>query len=129
MSLTAKEILDANDRGELEMVTVPEWGGDVFLRVMSGCDRDSYEASQIKMVGKQLTMDLANKRANLIVRCVCDDKGTRLFSDAQAAGIASKNAQVLDRIYRVALRINALEDDAVEEAAKNFVSDQSDDGG
>ncbi len=42
MSLTAEQILAADDMG-LKKVTVPEWGGDVFIRVMSVGERDEYE--------------------------------------------------------------------------------------
>ena len=46
MTLTKDQILEANDL-QSESVTVPEWGGDVLVRTMTGADRDAFEASMI----------------------------------------------------------------------------------
>jgi hypothetical protein len=42
MTLTAQEILAADDLG-LKKVHVKEWGGDIYIRVMSVGERDTYE--------------------------------------------------------------------------------------
>jgi hypothetical protein len=41
-TLTAEQILAADDSGALR-VEVPEWSGEVYVRVMSVGERDSYE--------------------------------------------------------------------------------------
>ena len=42
MALTADQILAADDMG-LKEVNVPEWGGSVYIRVMTVGERDEYE--------------------------------------------------------------------------------------
>ena len=42
MALTKDQILAADDMGMLKLA-VPEWGGDVYIRVMSVGERDASE--------------------------------------------------------------------------------------
>ena len=43
MLLTKDAILQAQD-SKLEKLEVPEWGGHVFIKSMSGTERDNFEA-------------------------------------------------------------------------------------
>ena len=45
--LTKDEILRADDL-RLERVEVPEWGGEVVLRTMTGTERDAFEAELVE---------------------------------------------------------------------------------
>ena len=121
MTLTADQILDAND-STTEIVTVPEWGGDVRVRTLTGKERDSFEASIVN--GK--TVNMVNVRAKLVARTACDDSGKRLFSDAQIELLGDRSAKALDRVFTVAQRLNGLTQQDVEELAKNSGAGQSD---
>jgi hypothetical protein len=131
MSLSAEEILAAQDRGELTKASVPEWGkdGHVYIGVMTGGERDSYEGSQVRQVGKTVQVNLNNRRAELLVRCLCDKDGKRLFRPNQVTMLALKNSLVLDRLHKVALRVNAIEDEDVKDLEKNLPSEPSADAG
>lgn len=115
MALTREQIEQANDR-VLECVSVPEWGGDVYVRNFGGEERDAWEASIIGKDGKILRQ---NFRANLLVRCLCDEAGNLLFGLADVAALSKKSAVVLDRLYDVANRINACTSEAVEDEKKD----------
>ena len=114
MALSKEQILAADDMG-LKEVEVPEWGGSVFLRVMTVGERDSYENDW--MVNKSRGVE--NFRSKFLQRVLCDEKGNLLFTDAEINLLASKSARVITRIWDAAMKHNALTDDDVEELAKN----------
>lgn len=114
MALTAQEILAADDLGLLK-VHVKEWNGDVFIRVMTVGELDAY---QKEWVGKK-EVGVDNFRAKFLARCLCDEKGQRLFSDEQIEQLAAKSAKVVGRLFDKAAAHNAITEKDVEELAKN----------
>lgn len=114
MPLTKDEILAANDMGLLE-VDVPEWGGTVFVRVMTVGERDSYENEW--MINKNKGVE--NFRSKFLQRVLCDEKGELLFTAAEVDKLAKKSARVITRVWESAMKHNALTDGDVEELAKN----------
>ena len=115
MTLGKEAILSANDR-TVEVVAVPEWGGDVTVKTMSGTERDAFEQSIVQGKDK---MDLANVRARLCVRCIVGDDGERVFGDGDAIALGAKSAAALDRVFGAAQKLNGLSADDVEELAGN----------
>lgn len=114
--LLNKEAIAAAQDLTSEVVSVPEWGGEVRVRVMSGTDRDSLSASMRDGAGN---VDLMKYRARLLVRCIVDDGGTPLFTDADLDMLNAKSSLALDRVFAVADRINGVKPDAVDAAEKN----------
>ena len=114
---TADEILNYDDTLKREKVDVPEWETELFVKVMSGAERDRWELSTTALLK---TPNLANIRASLCVMTICDEKGKRLFTDEQINALGEKSAVVLDRIFDIARRINRLNDDDIEELEKNL---------
>ena len=101
-----------------ETVAVPEWGGDVSIRTMTGAERDGWEAS-LSPVGAGAGPNLANLRARLLVKCIVDEQGKRIFDDGDADALGAKSAAAVERLFSVAQRLNGLSPRAVEDAAKN----------
>jgi len=114
MALSKEQILSADDLGLLE-VQVPEWGGSVFIRVMTVGERDAYENDWVVNKGKGVD----DFRTKFLARCICDASGTRLFSDAEIPVLSKKSAKVMSRLWQKAMEHNALSDKDVEELAKN----------
>lgn len=120
MTVLSKDaILQAPDM-PVETVSVPEWGGQVCVRTMSGTDRDAFEASLIGQQNGQQNAQhqLQNVRARLVALTVCDKSGARLFSDADIPALGTKSAKALDRVFAVAQRLNGIGQQEVD-AAKN----------
>ena len=111
MNILTKEAILAADDLPREIVPVPEWGGDVYVRTMNGTDRDAFEASLIGKEGR-----LENVRARLVSLAVCDESGSRLFGDADVAALGAKSAKALDRVFAVAQRLNGIGAEQVEQA-------------
>jgi len=112
--LNKEQILAVHDL-VTESVEVPEWLGCVLVRALNGTDRDAFEQSIID--GKKT--NLKNIRARLCALCMVDDDGKRLFSDADVNALGQKSASALDRVFRVAQKLNGLSPDDVKELEKN----------
>jgi len=107
-------ILQAEDLHR-EEVHVPEWGGSVMIGTMTGAQRDAWEQS-LAAGGK---VNITNVRARLVSYCAIDEHGNRMFTDADAELLGGKSAPALERCARVAMRLNALTETALEEARGN----------
>lgn len=124
MLLTKNQILDADDIKK-ELVNVPEWGGEVLVRMLTGAQRDAFEDSMIKNRGKSKEVNLVNIRARLAALCIVDESGTRLFNDTEIVNLGNKSAIALDRVFVAAQRLCGLTKEDVAELAKNLESGPS----
>lgn len=123
--LSAAQIEAADDRKH-EDVHVPEWDGTVRVRGLSGEDRDAYEAEFVDAKGKPAAQRLRNIRAKLLVKCLVDEDGNRLFADNQAKALGAKNGAVVDRLFDVARRLSGIGQDAVAEGKDDSDSEAND---
>jgi hypothetical protein len=115
LMLTREQILALDDL-KREEVKVPEWGGTVFVAMMSGAARDEWELSLLNDKGKA---NLTDARAKLAAACVVDEKGKRLFSTGDIAALSQRSSVALDRIVNAARRLNRLGEREFEEALGN----------
>ena len=116
-----KEILEIDDI-VFEEVDVPEWGGIVLVRSLSGAERDAYELSIVVITGKKTSLDMKNMRARLVSMSIIDGEKTRkrVFSDRDVTKLGNKSGKALDRVYSVCNRISGLEPDSMKEALENL---------
>jgi hypothetical protein len=98
-------------------VEVPEWGVTVYVKTMSSRDRDSFEQENADARDKGLS--LPNFRARFLVRVLVDEKGVRIFGDADADALGEKDGTVLGRLFDATVEHNALDNASVEKMAKN----------
>lgn len=112
--LTADQILAANDLGNrLQTVSVPEWGGDVCIRVMTAGERDAHELEWMQNKDR----GVSDFRSKLLVRVLADAEGKRLFTDQQIAALREKSAAVVNRLWMLAMKVNALTQEDVDSLA------------
>ena len=126
MSLTKDDILKAQDL-KTEIVPVPEWGGEVTVKGMTGAERDKFEGSIVQTRGKDQTLNMANIRAKLASMTICDEQGKRLFTEADVQQLSAKSAQALQRIFAVAQRLSGIGEDDVKELAEGLQENPFDD--
>jgi hypothetical protein len=119
--LTRDDILKTNDL-PIEAVDVPEWGGTVYVRTISGRERDDFEESMLTGKGKNRQVNTRNIRAKLCALCLCDVNGVPLFGNEDVDALGQKSAAALDRLFTVATRLNGISKEDVEELAKNSPS-------
>lgn len=124
--LTRDEILKADDIQFFD-VPVPEWGGTVRIRGLSGFERDDFEASVIDQRGRKTRIKLSNLRAKLVALSVVNGNGERLFSEKDVRVLGQKSAAALQRVFEAAQRLSGISDEDVEELTQNLESGQGDD--
>ncbi|MFS8534357.1 MAG: hypothetical protein FWJ65_04295 [Limnochordales bacterium] len=123
--LSRDDIIKIDDR-KYEEVPVPEWGGTVRVRSLTGRERDQFEQSLVDKRTGRLSR-LANARARLVALCLVDEQGNRLFSTDEAALLGQKSAAALERVFEVARRLCGMSDDDLAELVEDF--DVTPDGG
>lgn len=123
--LTRDQILQADDR-ITEEVAVPEWGGKVLVRSLSGTERDAFEDAIIEGKGKNRQVNMRNLRAKLVAMAVVGADGLPIFTRADVEALGSKNAAPLDRIFERAQILSGLRDEDVDELVGNSNGDPSD---
>lgn len=113
--LTKEQILKAEDVKRIK-IEVPEWGGEIYISMMTGTARDEFETGVLE---HQKNGKVGNARARLAAATITDENGTPLFSHEDIEELGKKSAKVLDRIVNEAQKLNKLTASDLEEAEKN----------
>lgn len=130
--LSRDEILAARDH-TIEEVNVPEWGGIVYVRGVSGVQRDKFEllSHQARQAGKKMGIE-ADPRGllvKLVIASICDENGELVFTEQDAEALNEKSALALQRVYSVALRLSSFSEQDIKALAGNLASDRSENSG
>lgn len=124
-----KKVLTRDDllkKDTLEIVEVDLGDAIVFVRQMTGHERDGFEQSLLTKKkdnkGNVIAIEQATEdfRAKLAVQTVCDEKGDLLFKRDDYLRLSMNiSAAKLEKIIEVAQRINAIGEKDKEELVKN----------
>lgn len=117
MALTKDDIAAARDVTP-EPYEVPEWGGEVYLRPLTGADR---AAAGARSKGASDSADkLSALNAWFLSKALCDESGRMLFADEKEAAILlTKNGAVIERIVKEVLRRNRMTQESADELGKD----------
>jgi hypothetical protein len=107
MALSKAKILAAKDVKLSDAVPVPEWGGDVYIRTISGTERDKFEEAYSEQKMKAF-------RIRFLVMTLSDESGERLFADSDMDALGNKSSVVINRLFDKAWQHNAFTDEAVD---------------
>lgn len=107
--LSRGDILAAPDRPERD-VEMPEWGGTVRLRTLSGREVEEWQTEVLATgpKGKRRT-DVRGATAKLLVRCIVGEDGKPLFTEADVTALGEKCCAALQRLLNTALAMNGLD--------------------
>lgn len=115
-----------------EPVEVPEWGETVYVKAMTGLQKEKYVESIRKVTGagkkQKVEMVLQQSGARLVVQTCCDADGVLLFTPADVAWLSEKSAVALQRVIDAASRLNGLNDEAEDDAKNDSASATATDG-
>jgi len=118
LPLTREVILGIRD-SRMELVEIPEWQGDMYIRSLTAAERDAWEASIVSIDDQgNRQSNMANLRARLVVRTACLVDGSPLFMESDAEILGSKSAAAVDRAFAVAARLSGITDRDVKELEK-----------
>jgi len=123
MTLTRDQIFAVDDI-KIEKVNIPEWKGDIFVKGLTGKEKDAWEISQMKFVEGEdkPTIIYDNMRAKLCARTICDEKGKLLFKESDIEALGKKSGNALSTIFDIAQRLSGITKDDVKKLAKNSKS-------
>lgn len=111
MILTRDQILGARDF-TTEAVEVPEWGGVVHVRSLTGAARDMIEARFVREETQGL-------KSLIVALTCCDPDGALLFTEADIPALGEKSAAALERVFDAGWRISGLGTGTIEDAEGN----------
>lgn len=115
--LNKEAILGCNDVAQKVTVAVPEWGGEVLVRPMTGKERDAFEQA--------LTDKKGNLRALVCSYSICDEDGKLLFASSDVERLGGKSAAALQRVFDVAIKLARVTKEDVDELEKNSATTPS----
>lgn len=130
--LLTREVLLQKDDLKVEKVELSK--GYVFVREMTGHEKDVWEQSMLKQKpsgnknkGVEYETTLEDFRAKLAVVTVCDAEGNLLFKPEDARVLNKMmSATNMERIVMAAQKLNAISEEEKEELLKNSEADQTD---
>lgn len=124
--LSKKDILAKQDLPK-EIVSVPEWGGEVYIRALSAGELDRYQTSMLQQRhGKSQDVNLENIRSKLVVLTAVDEDGNRLFDDRDAKALSEKSGAAINKLFTVAQRLSGISNQEVTEMAGELAADPFD---
>tara|TARA_R110002012_G_scaffold120651_1_gene270058 strand:+ start:13669 stop:14010 length:342 start_codon:yes stop_codon:yes gene_type:complete len=110
--LTLDEIKSVDDI-KTQTVQVPEWGGELLVKSMSGRLRSNLEQ---KVSSNAPHGDV---KMMIVTACCVKDDGTPMFSTSDKKWLAEKAAAPLETIFEAACKMSGIGIDAAEEAEGN----------
>ncbi len=102
------------DRGKPVLIDVPEWPVAVYARKLSAQD-------QIELSDGSDAKELPFK---IILHCVVDENGERVFSDEDEPILRDEEFPVVMRVFGFVAKLNGLSSKELEDAMANFVPAQ-----
>lgn len=121
MALLSKDQILSADDTQYEDVPVPEWGGEVRIRGLSGTEVDRYEQSVLRLRKGKQDLALMNATARLVAWCMIDEDGSRLFvNEDEVKELGKKSGVALQRCFDIAAKLSGLRPGDVEAMVENF---------
>ena len=108
MTVLTKEAIFKTQDAKIIKESVGEWGGDLYIRVMSGTVRNAYELEAMEMKDSSDNSRFSNLREKLLVKTLCNEKGELLFSDDDIEELSKKSSSVIDRLFKKSQELNGL---------------------
>jgi hypothetical protein len=110
VTLTREQILASRKERKPVRLEVPEWGGEVYVRVLSAAD-------QMALSDGVEPKEMAIK---VILHCLVAEDGERIFTDDDADELAKEDFPVIMRVFGFVAKQNGLSTKELEEAMENF---------
>lgn len=117
-ALTRNQIIALDDLKPFD-VEVPEWGGTIRLRGLSGTERQFVEdwyANHPEANGSRKSFELAT---HVIIKVAMDESGARLFQDDDFKTLMTKSGGVADALFSKILKASAMSTKEREEQEGN----------
>lgn len=118
MASLKEKILAADDM-RMVPVEIPEWDNEtVYLKPVSAAQWD-LTISEIKRDHFGKIENKPNWRAWLVCQVLCEQDGTRVFSDQDAGMLGKKSSVAVQRLFDKLAEMNGLSEKDAQELEKN----------
>ena len=112
--LSKDDIFKADDLPTKD-IDIPEWGGTLTIRTLTGAERDEWESAFVN----QDKIDIRGLKSRLVQLTTMNGDGQQMFTKADLQKINGKSASVIDRIFQVSQRLSGLTKEDAEEMVEN----------
>ena len=126
MPLLTREAILSKKQLRRQVVSVPEWDGEVIVRELMADEAEQYEL----YISRKFEPD--NKkpseiamRAKLVALACINEDGSRVFTDADAAELGKISRSALDRVASVASELSGYTKNAQADVKKNSLPNGS----
>lgn len=113
MTLSREAFLNTKIEVPLNKVDIPELGGSVYVKGMTAKERSAFEVS-LQTNGKRSLRKMQLFREMLVVKCCCDEQGTKLFTKEDMSTIGDLPITVVERIVDECMLVCGMKDEDVE---------------
>jgi len=104
---------------EIRVEPVRGYEGELYVREMSGADRDSFDRETYRLM-KSGDDPAKGFRARLLVRTLCEPDGTRIFADSDVSEFDSFASGILEQLFEASAELNkSIVNDGESELEKN----------
>jgi hypothetical protein len=103
----------ANGAPETRKVYVPAWKGVVLVRGLQGNEWDRHQAAQVGIQNGRQVANLSNVSAKLILPCLVNADGSRMFKDtaANVTMLGMLGIRELNKLGAVVVELSGMTDD------------------
>ena len=116
MNLTREQILAARSQRKPIPLEVPEWGGTVYIKILSAGDQVALFSNGHKDVEIPIF---------LVAATLVSEDGERLFTDEDVPLLLEEEFPIIMRVYREAARHNGISTEELDEAMQSFETTQA----
>ncbi len=109
--LSKEQIFAAPDL-EYRMVAIPEWGGEVRIKVMSIAEQIKFEDLNMKK------KDNSELVFAMLSQCCIDEKGDHLFDDEDLKELSKKSSAPILHLFNACLELNTMSKKALDDQVK-----------
>jgi hypothetical protein len=110
MALTREQILASKQDRKPVACDVPEWGGTIYVRVLSARDQ---------MALSEMTKP-AEMPIRILLHTIVDDEGRRILQDEDFEALAEESFPIIMRVFAFAAKLNGFSNKELESAVESF---------
>lgn len=97
----------------------PEWDLTLWVRTLTGAERDDFENMVSSAGSGGKSMDLRGLKVRLVQLTTVTEDGEQVFDAVDQVVLNGKSSRVIDRLFQVSQRLSGLTSEDVEEMVGN----------
>lgn len=104
-----REALLGSKDCKVHPISIPEWGGDSYIKTFSGKCRAKLDDYISSISGDMTTEQALRLMAKAIIYALCDEKGNELLKEEDVECIEGKSIEAITRVFEAVAEKNGLQ--------------------